>query len=565
MPVVDEVVEHRTGQAQGESHRAVMSSQLSRSPAFGADDRRIAIALALLSFGYLCLFRRFTQLEPDEGIVLQGAQRILMGQIPYRDFFTFLTPGSYFLMALIFRVFGNSMLVARTTLAVIGAIFSVITYALARRVCSKKSALLAAALVALTALPYRFLVLHNWDSTFWACLAVYSAIRLSEIPRGSWAFATGTLCSLAVLFEQSKGAGLSIGIVLGFILISLSGRHATLPLRSIAWAAFGFACPLAITFIYFAYHHAAGIMLVDWLWPLRHYSAANHVFYGSQNWSDEIRRELFDNVHLAVRGFTLFVLSPLFMIPAVPLLAVAGLIYWTVQLRKGSAALARARYYVLYTAIISGLLFSIVIGRADILHFVYLQPLFMVVLAWIIDGRDVPGALFRKIKPLTVVVVAGAFLLFSAPLLLRALTARVKIDTRRGVITSLEKDTVIGNTQAHVPTGSTTLVYPYLPLYYYLTATTAPGSYDYFQPGMHTAEQADQFLSQIDSAQIPVVLFESSFAQKIPTSWPGTSMKAIAHDPIADYILARYRSCKVLQSPEQWTFLYMVRKDLPCP
>lgn len=39
-----------------------------------------------------------------------------------------------------------------------------VTYLLARRVCARWSARMAAALVTLTCLPYRFRVLHNWDS-----------------------------------------------------------------------------------------------------------------------------------------------------------------------------------------------------------------------------------------------------------------------------------------------------------------------------------------------------------------------------------------------------------------
>ena len=79
-------------------------------------NRRAAFLLLLLSFLYLCLFRHFTSMEPDEGILLQGAQRILAGQIPYRDFFSFYTPGSYYELAFVFRLFGSSVAVARTLL-----------------------------------------------------------------------------------------------------------------------------------------------------------------------------------------------------------------------------------------------------------------------------------------------------------------------------------------------------------------------------------------------------------------------------------------------------------------
>lgn len=80
---------------------------------FTDPERLITLALFVVSLLYLSIFRRYTLLDPDEGIILQGAQRILDGQVPYRDFFSFFTPGSYYLNALLFRMFGNTFLVAR--------------------------------------------------------------------------------------------------------------------------------------------------------------------------------------------------------------------------------------------------------------------------------------------------------------------------------------------------------------------------------------------------------------------------------------------------------------------
>ncbi len=104
------------------------ASTPSRLPEQTAIDPGLALAIFLLAVGYLWLFRRYTFIEPDEGIILQGAQRILRGEVLYRDFFSFFTPGSYYFVALIFKIFGSSIIVARTALVLIGAAFSVITY-----------------------------------------------------------------------------------------------------------------------------------------------------------------------------------------------------------------------------------------------------------------------------------------------------------------------------------------------------------------------------------------------------------------------------------------------------
>src|SRR5262250_3021722 len=143
-----------------------------RVPEHCSRDRQAALFIFLASVSYLLLFRHYTTIEPDEGIVLQGAQRILHGQVLYRDFFSYFTPGSYYWLALLFKVFGSSFMVARTALAIMGAIFSSTAYLLMRRVCFGGVSIFVAAVVTLTTLPFRFLVLHNWDSTLWACVAV---------------------------------------------------------------------------------------------------------------------------------------------------------------------------------------------------------------------------------------------------------------------------------------------------------------------------------------------------------------------------------------------------------
>jgi Dolichyl-phosphate-mannose-protein mannosyltransferase len=560
-------------------------------------------------------------MDPDEGIVLQGAQRILQGQVLYRDFFSYFTPGSYYVLALLFKAFGSSMLVARTAPAVYGSLFSGFTYVIARRVCSRWSALLVAYLVTITCLPWRFLVLHNWDSTLWACGAIYCAVRWTEVtadqkaegtrqkadrntyaavaclsdpgcsslitrhssPRW-WAFATGSFVSLTALFEQSKGAGLALGLGMGFVILALAGknqqaegrtqkaetksaghcpslitRHSSLSL------CVGFAWPFLLTFAYFGAHHALHQMLTDWLWPLHHYTKANNVAYGYQDWSSDSRTKLFYSGSVGVRLVTLVTVSPCFVIPALPILAVILLAQWLLRVRHGALPPERAVYYVLICSSIAGLLASVILVRANIIHFVYLAPIFYLVLAWIIDGANIHGTVVGAIRPLVTILIFGAFTAVGMSFVVRNVGGRERIETRRGLVTGSAPDTVLSYTQAHMPAGSKILVYPYLPLYYYLTATYSPTRFEYLQPGMYSRNQDDEAIQEIQASRTRTVLFELGFNQKIAASWPNTPIQDIANDPVGDYILAHYRSCKVLRSAAGWPFLFMVAKDAACP
>ena len=523
----------------------------------------ISAAVFLLSFSYLLLFRRYTTMEPDEGIVLQGAQRILHGQVMYRDFFSFLTPGSFYLHAFLFRIFGSSFIVPRTSLAFIGGVFSLIGYLLARRVCSRASTLLGIVLLTFTTLPYRFLTLHNWDSTLLALLGLYCAVRMAESGRSGWIFAIGSLTSLTALFEQSKGAGMAVGLLLGFGVLWKSNRF-VLNGKQCIWLIAGFTWPFLITFIYFGSQHAIPAMLGDWLWPIRHYTAANRVRFGYANWSEETRHLLWETGSLGIRGFRFLALSPTFLVPALMIIAVGLFCYWSYKLVRAGATAEQPAYYCVVTGVLVGLLLSVVMVRADIIHFMYLQPISGLLLVWIFDGRNIPGRLFKAVHPIVSAFLILAFLLFAIPLLLRAVNAPYKLETRRGVITTPEPDTVTPFTQARVAPGASVFVYPYLPLYNYFTATFSPTSLDYFQPGMNTPEQSQAILNELKSGGVPIALFEPQFPLKIPSSWPGTPEKEIAQDPVADYIAAHYRICGALSSPEQWRIMYMVRADLEC-
>ena len=528
-------------------------------------DRLIPFLLFVFCFTYLSAFVRYSTLEPDEGIVLRGAERILSGQIPYRDFFTFYTPGSFYLVAALFRIFGDTFAVARISLAAAGAFCSVITFLLAKRVCSRGISVFAAVLATTAGAAFRFFVLHNPYSTLGICVVIYAGLRFIETKKSWWIFATASFASITFLIEQSKGVGLYLGLALAFTIIRLSGKKFELSSSAVFAAVIGCLWPVILTFAYFGAHHAAAPMLQDWLWPLHHYTQANHVPYGFQNWSDDKRNKLFFSGPMAARLIRAFAISPDILVPVLPLVAAAVLAQQCIAIRRHSSISRDFEYYVFVSSMSVGLLLSVIAVRPDILHLMYLAPLWYVILGWILGAKESQNRTLIAARPYMLGYTVFAFGLLSLILLLSANGARYRVETRRGIIKTDQPDTVIEYVQANTAPGQQMLVYPYLPLYNYLTATNNPTKYDFFQPGMNTRQQADEIISSLSQKKVKTVLFEPWFMEKMAASWPGTRLEAVASDPVADFIARHYQICKILNSPEGWQFEYMVMRNTSCP
>ena len=138
------------------------------------------------------------------------------------------------------------------------------------------------------------------------------------------------------------------------------------------------------------------------------------------------------------------------------------------------------------------------------------------------------------------------------------------VRTRRGVVSTPVKDNVIEPIQAHTAAGDHILAYPYSSMLYYLTGTHSPTAFDYYQPGMHTRDQALGFLSQLRAHPVRVIVYEPGFGNHIRESWPNTRAEDLASDPIADYIAQHYQPCAALDSAANFHYLLMIRKDLAC-
>lgn len=167
----------------------------------------------------------------DEGLRLYGAERILAGSIPYRDFFAYYGPAQFYWPALLFGLFGTQVIVARLGSLLFVALGGVALFALCRNAGLRASWSLVP-VAALLVPMYRGDLLYLCDPALSLILAA-GALVTSTVPSGVGrssllgCLAAGILIGFAALFRQDFGAYGAVALVLTVVwtIASPSGLH----------------------------------------------------------------------------------------------------------------------------------------------------------------------------------------------------------------------------------------------------------------------------------------------------------------------------------------------------
>jgi hypothetical protein len=191
----------------------------------GAPSVRMAVAVGLGSFVLLLLAMPREVNMFDEGIVLTGATRVLAGAVVHRDFYSNYGPAQFYVVAAVFRIFGESFIAARAygvfvQAAILGMLFYII-----RRACSLPLTCVFTAIAAAY-----FFALGNYLYTVFPCmfLALLAAQLLThrgdEQPSPRAVFASGACTGLAALFRYEIGFFLFLANLIALTI--LTGRDA---------------------------------------------------------------------------------------------------------------------------------------------------------------------------------------------------------------------------------------------------------------------------------------------------------------------------------------------------
>ena len=188
-----------------------------------------AITVALAAVGIFAVYARSHQYSvdlADEGYFLHLASRVHRGDLPYRDFDTYYTPGVFYLYAATFELFGTSILTVRDLLAGVRLACALLLYGLTRRVAPPPFAVLPfLAIAAIDATPVFPEPHPAWMGLLLTLATLEAITRHRASGRLRWVAAAGAAAGLAFLFKQNVGAFAALAVGSYLVLRSRGERR----------------------------------------------------------------------------------------------------------------------------------------------------------------------------------------------------------------------------------------------------------------------------------------------------------------------------------------------------
>src|SRR5687767_13953379 len=167
-----------------------------------ARQTRIGLIIVLLaSAAYGSFFFDRGWIPHDDGTVALGAERLLSGEMPHRDYDEAYTGGLTVLHAIAFRIFGTNLVSLRLVLFLFFLAFVAALYGIARRLVNPAAAVLVTLLGVVWSLPNYFASLPSWYNLFFATFGVLALTRHLETGRPRWLFLAGLFAGASILFK----------------------------------------------------------------------------------------------------------------------------------------------------------------------------------------------------------------------------------------------------------------------------------------------------------------------------------------------------------------------------
>lgn len=220
------------------------------------------------------------------GYSVAPAERLLAGEVPYRDFLFNYTPGVLFVNALLMKTFGVTLMVTRFGLLAFKLLTVMSLFYLARRLTSGWGALIPVGLT-LSWLGHRqiFNVYPDQYLILFALLALVSMLNFTRSANAWWAALSGMAIGITLIFKHNVGLYLfvagAVALALNFVMtgdgpLFRNPRKRELITGFVAFL-IGFGIIVGSLVIYLVHNDAFGAMINHFLHHAMEYREARSV------------------------------------------------------------------------------------------------------------------------------------------------------------------------------------------------------------------------------------------------------------------------------------------------
>ncbi len=441
------------------------------------------LIFAVVSLGLLWLHGNRLVFNNDEGIIFDAAARMLHGQTLYRDFFGYMSPGSYWLQEAVFRLFGVNLLAGRLVVILDFAVECSLLFWLTARLTGKMTGIIVAVLFfAFQATSPEFLLAqHRMDST------ALSLVSIALCLEGHWRRQAWYWMTAGVVIV---GAAACTPVIALLAPATVLWIFADRPLRRFLIPYAGGVCAGSVAIMSALIANGSLLPFIRHLaWLRRNYSGVNIMPYGSIIGGYATALGAATGTARLVRSLFVFCVA----LPAV--LPVVALLTWSIWMFRGAE-----RQWVVKNAIPYLLACMVVyVGstypRADVAHLAFVAVLpAMLTAIWI--ARYAPGWLTTGLTAI-LAVLAAVFVVQAAG----GLMDEVAINTPVGTLRATPADAqAVRTLLSAVRPGDGLYVHPYKPILYFLTQGRNPTRYSYLQPGMMTRNEEVAVLEALENS-----------------------------------------------------------------
>ncbi|MGE5269284.1 MAG: hypothetical protein ACM3JG_06370 [Thiohalocapsa sp.] len=425
---------------------------------------------------------------------MSGADRLLHGDLLYRDFFEILPPGGFVLTAAWLNFAGVSLGSAHALAVLAIAGIAGFTYLACRSVSRNPVYPALAVLVWLLTTQGMWTQLnHHWLATLFAMIALWACLADADCPNAelSWSVVAGIAAGAAAMIVSTCGALAAVAAA-----AALSRGRGALP----RLLTFGLACAAlpAALLAYVVEQHTLAASFDDVIvFPGTRYALITAVPFGYFG---------------QVQNFPLK-----FLFPVVAVLAIA------VLLRYGRACFGDRQLHTCAAFALAG--FIGCYPRPDMPHIGFAAPLALPLLVYAL--RQLTRGRLRNFRGaaamLGVVLCVPAGISYAG--LAYAALAAEPTQTERGRLDFFpgQRDTrLLLAWIAKAPPGDRFFFYPYMPLLPFLTNRPQVSKYDTFLPGyLRPAQYAEACRDVIEGAAWAVLHRESTKAAAFKSWFPG--------------------------------------------